>query len=783
MRSSLPVLFLLLALASLACRPGLPAASEGCVVTSDCPLGRACREGRCVSAACPDSDCAEGERCVDGQCLPTSCAEPCADREVCVAGRCVDESCALKSCAEGSVCIAGECYPPGCGDEPCGEGLVCSAGECVAACVGAVCGLGQACRAGECVDCSANETSCGDGLDEDCDGLLDCADEDCEGLSCKGDGRCFDGRCLGPCEDERQGGDETDTDCGGDLCPPCGLARGCLDNEDCESGNCVAWRCVAVSCSDGLANGSETDVDCGGDCDGCAPGKRCKVDGDCDSGLCAEGQCSWPSCGDGVRNGTEADVDCGGRSCPACPATRACEGPQSCESGVCVDGLCAQARCDDSEHNGDETDLDCGAGCPACLTGERCAVEGDCAAGLSCIAGLCLPESCANQQLDADETAVDCGGSCGPCVEGMACRVDSDCLSQACVTGARGSVCAPARCDDGRLNGAESDVDCGGQCVACSDGKACRGSVDCVSGVCTSGRCAAPLCTDGVLNGTETDVDCGERCPGCGLNQACVRDTDCRSLACEARSCVALASCREIHLRAAQRASDGRYPIDPDGAGGHEPVETRCLMSFAGGGWTLVQRTVWSPGETAPLRTGYSAFWSTAVGASLDGRGFRLPGRWWPLLGVETEHLVVHRARTVQGGGGEPLYYTGEGLWRAPAAGGARVERLVQEVPIHNAAPDAVPLQALFSANDDGPGAGYLESPSSGVPWTYAQGCQTCPVFAGEYFAEPHPMASYLTTNDARGRSLATVCGDATPVGTEVASDFVGVDSMEYFLR
>ncbi len=49
--------------------------------------------------------------------------------------------------------------------------------------------------------------------------------------------------------------------------------------------------------------------------------------------------------------------------------------------------------------------------------------------------------------------------------------------------------CGPAHCTNGVLDGDETDVDCGGSCVAC------------------------PTCTDGIQNGTETGIDCGGDCP------------------------------------------------------------------------------------------------------------------------------------------------------------------------------------------------------------------------------------------------------------------------------
>lgn len=52
----------------------------------------------------------------------------------------------------------------------------------------------------------------------------------------------------------------------------------------------------------------------------------------------------------------------------------------------------------------------------------------------------------------------------------------------------------PARCDDGIRNGIETDVDCGGSCDTCQNGKQCQRWEDCTSGFCKHGTCAT--CTN-----------------------------------------------------------------------------------------------------------------------------------------------------------------------------------------------------------------------------------------------------------------------------------------------
>ncbi len=86
--------------------------------------------------------------------------------------------------------------------------------------------------------------------------------------------------------------------------------------------------------------------------------------------------------------------------------------------------------------------------------------------------------------------------------------------------------CPPSpQCQNGRTDGTETDVDCGGACAPCAPTRLCLDDVDCASGVCTLNRCVAPTCDDGVENGTEEDVDCGGPCVACV--GGCVRNTDC----------------------------------------------------------------------------------------------------------------------------------------------------------------------------------------------------------------------------------------------------------------
>lgn len=87
-------------------------------------------------------------------------------------------------------------------------------------------------------------------------------------------------------------------------------------------------------------------------------------------------------------------------------------------------------------------------------------------------------------------------------------------------------------CRDRIKDGDETDVDCGGSCQACWDGKACAQPTDCQSASC-AGTCAAASCSDGVRDGFESDIDCGATCGKCAAGRVCAGDADCASNSCD----------------------------------------------------------------------------------------------------------------------------------------------------------------------------------------------------------------------------------------------------------
>jgi hypothetical protein len=241
---------------------------------------------------------------------------------------------------------------------------------------------------------------------------------------------------------------------------------------------------------------AEADVDAGADADA-AP--RCSKPADCASRVCnvATGECKPPTCADGVANGPETDVDCGG-SCAPCDVAKGCKVGGDCTSGVCADGG-AGLRCQapsntDGVKNGDETGVDCGgAGNPRCADGQGCVAPSDCTSD-SCKAGACAAPTPADGVKNGDETDVDCGGPDAPrCADGLKCGVDADCKSDVCKDTNGTRLCQIPSATDGKKNGTETDVDCGGAGnPTCKAGKTCAVGGDCASGGCNYQlKCAA----------------------------------------------------------------------------------------------------------------------------------------------------------------------------------------------------------------------------------------------------------------------------------------------------
>ena len=377
---------------------------------------------------------------------------------------------------------------------------------------------------------------------------------------------CLEGTCAqSSCEDGRHNQDETDIDCGGARCAPCLDGLRCLVDRDCVESSCIAGICLNPDCTDETLNQDETDVDCGGAvCAPCQEGQRCTLETDCLNAECIIGRCVVPTCTDERRNQDETDVDCGGASCEPCPRGGSCVADTDCAIGQCITGVCLISSCEDGRRNQDESDIDCGGStCEPCLAGARCDRDSDCL-DQQCLRNTCVTPSCQDGVLNRGESDIDCGGaSCARCLPGRQCEVNADCLSRICLISELGQVCSTSSCVDGTQNAHETDVDCGGgECSTCIAGRVCAQDADCESGRCRGQRCQDPRCDDQLRNGDETDEDCGGRCLACEDGLLCDADQDCTSVHCLGGRC-APPSCMDARLNQGEVEIDCGGPCSP----------------------------------------------------------------------------------------------------------------------------------------------------------------------------------------------------------------------------
>ncbi len=353
---------------------------------------------------------------------------------------------------------------------------------------------------------------------------------------------------------------------------------------------------VSPTCTDGEKDGDETDIDCGGSCPKCDPGKLCGGGNDCISGVCIQGRCARPTCTDGVKNQDETDVDCGGACVAqgkACNVSKRCNVDTDCANGQC-DAPTKQcvARC---TSNSDCGYLLCSNACiqvanlpppptallcsPSSLpAGNFCVCQADtskCVAAkanaftiqiknfffgpnnLTVVNGtkvtwlnLGAAEHTTTSDLGQPESFNS--GSILPNAKfdyifTKNGTTQYECTNHRFVMPANiTTIDIKGTCSDNIKYGSETDIDCGGACVAeskkCSDTKKCLVNADCQSNQCENNVCkAVPSCQNGMKDGQETDVDCGgPTCPKCGDNKDCTADTDCTGQKCKQNKCISL---------------------------------------------------------------------------------------------------------------------------------------------------------------------------------------------------------------------------------------------------
>jgi len=456
--------------------------------------------------------------------------------------------------APGTACILTSCTT-GCCDStfaplatPCADsgGTVCDGtGKCVGCLKASDCDTGTVCAVAAC-DTATHTCS-------STDAPLGTACSDGGGTVCNGAGKCAAAHCADGIED----GDESDVDCGGATCPPCGTGQRCATSADCASDVCIVTTtphvCAAPTCTDGVKNGNETGVDCGGPlCAACPNGQGCATSSDCESSFCTSSQV-----------------------CSARPDGVPCAGGNDCESGNCVDDgtgsqICCQAACASAYAcaiSGTTCNTSCAAD-TACASGAYCTIPAgssvgactpklgttrpctspdQCGSGFCVDSGsgatLCCASACGNAYA-CDPTTGTCKQSCansGDCVTGAYCAgtvcVGKKALAQPCLAGGE---CSSGFCVD---DGVGAEVCCATACAgsaACNpaDGLCyptpCLNDADCtasaycgLTGTCSTKLSPTEACTTGdqcqsgycVASGVGDDTICCQL--ACGSNLAC----------------------------------------------------------------------------------------------------------------------------------------------------------------------------------------------------------------------------------------------------------------------
>jgi len=276
---------------------------------------------------------------------------------------------------------------------------------------------------------------------------------------------------------------------------------------------------ILETCFDEILNQGEERVDCGGpNCDPCLPS--------CDDFLQNQDEFSPVS----VANSNAIGIDCGGANCPPC---------STCEDNIQNAHWVRDMNLTEADMgqpdvgrgaNGlfyrlvMEAGIDCGFPCPdVCPPNPDNGIQDGDEEGVDCggthpDAEPCPPPSCADGIQNGLETGIDCGdldGFCPDCpdptcddgIQNIHIEVSDEFVQGYIVVVETGidcdnhpltscPDCPLPTCFDGIQNGAETGIDCGGNCVTLCD--------------------PDPNCNNGIKDGNELGVDCGgPDCPPC----------------------------------------------------------------------------------------------------------------------------------------------------------------------------------------------------------------------------------------------------------------------------
>ena len=195
-----------------------------------------------------------------------------------------------------------------------------------------VCASGQWCANGK---CSKDTESCTDAIDNDRDGATDCTDSDCLNQPCQASPSVFTCDALLACscqgavmpQPESTCDDHGDDDCDGllDCADP-----DCADKSCGVGCTCRGQKMAETLCDNARDDDGDTLIDCADpDC----------VDASCGSGCsCGALKKTETDCGDRVDNDADSKRDCVDEDCAGEPCLKAADGGTA--AGTCASYAC-----------------------------------------------------------------------------------------------------------------------------------------------------------------------------------------------------------------------------------------------------------------------------------------------------------------------------------------------------------------------------------------------------------------------------------------------------------